>query len=65
MARTHPLASFRPAGFALLKPASRPQLDAARIVTLSGTIAVNVLAMGLLMMPMTLPAPRALASAAP
>ena len=36
MARTHPLASFRPAGFALLKPASRPQLDAARIVTLSG-----------------------------
>ena len=57
MARTHPLASFRPAGFALLNPASRPQLDAARIVTLSGTIAVNVLAMGLLMMPMTLPAP--------
>jgi protein TonB len=57
MARTHTLASFRPAGFALLKPASRPQLDAARIVTLSGTIAVNVLAMGLLMMPMTLPAP--------
>ena len=57
MARTHPLASFRPAGFALLKPASRPQLDAARIVTLSGTIAGNVLAMGLLMMPMTLPAP--------
>lgn len=57
MARTHTLASFRPAGFAMLKPASRPQLDAARIVTLSGTIAVNVLAMGLLMMPMTLPAP--------
>ena len=57
MARTHTLASFRPAGFALLRPASKPQLDAARIVTLSGTIAVNVLAMGLLMMPMTLPAP--------
>ena len=57
MARTHTLASFRPAGFALLNPASRPKLDAARIVTLSGTIAVNVLAMGLLMMPMTLPAP--------
>ena len=57
MARSHTLASFRPAGFALLRPASKPQLDTARIITLSGTIAVNVLAMGLLMMPMTLPAP--------
>lgn len=57
MARTHTLASFRPAGFALLRPASKPRLDTARIITLSGTIAVNVLAMGLLMMPMTLPAP--------
>ena len=57
MARAHTLASFRPAGFALIKPASKPQLDMARIVTMSGTIAVNVLAMGLLMMPMTLPAP--------
>lgn len=61
MARTHPLASFRPAGFALLKPASRPQLDTARILTMSGTIAVNTLAMGLLMMPLTLPAPLPLA----
>ena len=44
-------------GFALLKPASRPQLDSARIVTLSGTIALNLLAMGLLMMPLSLPSP--------
>lgn len=65
MARTHSLASFRPAGFALLKPASKPQLDTARIITLSGTIAVNVLAMGLLMMPMTLPAPLALPDETP
>lgn len=57
MARTHSLATFRPAGFALSRPASRPRLDAARIATLSGTVAVNLLAMGLLMMPMTLPAP--------
>lgn len=47
----------RPAGFALLGPASRPQLDSARILTLSGTIAVNLLAAGLLMMPLTIPAP--------
>ena len=47
----------RPAGFALLKPASRPELDSARILTLSGTIAVNLLAAGLLMMPLTIPAP--------
>ena len=57
MARSHTLASFRPAGFALLRPASKPQLDTARIITLSGTIAVNTLAFGLLMMPLTLPAP--------
>lgn len=65
MARTHSLASYRPAGFALLKPASKPQLDTARIITMSGTIAVNVLAMGLLMMPMTLPAPIALPDETP
>ena len=41
MARSHTLASFRPAGFALLRPASKPQLDTARIITLSGTIAVT------------------------
>ena len=60
MARSHTLASFRPAGFALLRPASKPRLDTARIITLSGTIAVNTLAFGLLMMPLTLPAPLAL-----
>lgn len=65
MARTHSLASFRPAGFALLKPASRPRLDKARILTMSGTLAVNTLAMGLLMMPMTLPAPLPLADEKP
>ena len=37
MARSHSIASFRPAGFALLKPASKPQLDTARIITMSGT----------------------------
>ena len=57
MARSHTLASYRPAGFALLRPASKPRLDTARIITLSGTIAVNTLAFGLLMMPLTLPAP--------
>ena len=60
MARSHSIASFRPAGFALLKPASKPQLDTARIITMSGTLAVNVLAMGLLMMPLSMPAPIAL-----
>ena len=57
MARSHTLASFRPAGFALLRPASKPRLDTARIITLSGTIAVNTLAFGLLMMPLSLPPP--------
>jgi protein TonB len=47
----------RPTGFALLVPASRPRLDSARILTLSGTIALNLLAMGLLMLPLSLPAP--------
>lgn len=50
-------ALHRPTGFALLEPASRPQLDPARIFTLSGTIALNLLAMGLLMMPIALPTP--------
>lgn len=45
------------AGFALLKPAEKPQLDAARIATMSGTIAVNLLAFGLLMMPLSMPPP--------
>lgn len=44
-------------GFALFQPAEKPQLDAARILTLSGTIAVNLLALGLLMMPLSLPPP--------
>ena len=57
MVRAPAHALTRSTGFALLKPASRPQLDSARIVTLSGTIALNLLAMGLLMMPMSLPMP--------
>ena len=57
MARTLDIASTRAAGFALLKPAEKPKLDATRIVTLSGTLAVNLLAMGLLMLPLTLPPP--------
>jgi len=52
-------------GFALLKPASRPQLDSARILTMSGTIALNLLAMGLLMMPLSMPAPLAFPEAKP
>ncbi len=57
--RPHALAHALPraAGFALLRPASRPQLDATRIVTMSGTIAINLLAMGLLMMPLAMPPP--------
>ena len=55
MVRAHPLPLSRPAGFALLKPAAAPRLDPTRIVTLSGTLAVNLLALGLLMMPLTLP----------
>ena len=44
-------------GFALLKPASKPQLDSARILTMSGTLALNLLAFGLLMMPLSMPPP--------
>jgi protein TonB len=55
MVRAHTLPHPRPAGFALLKPAAAPRLDPTRIVTLSGTLAVNLLALGLLMMPLTLP----------
>lgn len=57
MVRAPAHAPTRSSGFALLKPASRPQLDSARIVTLSGTIALNLLAMGLLMMPLSMPMP--------
>ena len=57
--RPHALAHalHRSAGFALLRPASRPELDATRILTMSGTIAINLLAMGLLMMPLAMPPP--------
>ena len=57
-------ALHRSAGFALLRPASRPELDATRILTMSGTIAINLLAMGLLMMPLAMPPP-AIDAAAP
>lgn len=57
MVRAPAHALTRSTGFALLKPASHPQLDSARIVTLSGTIALNLLAMGLLMMPLSMPMP--------
>lgn len=57
MARTLDITASRAAGFALLKPAEKPKLDGTRIATLSGTLAVNLLAMGLLMMPLTLPPP--------
>ena len=54
-----PKSLSRSAGFALLRPAGKPQLDPARILTMSGTFAVNLLAFGLLMMPLSLlpPAP--------
>lgn len=55
MVRAPAHALLRPNGFALLKPAAKPQLDSARILTLSGTIAINLIAMGLLMMPLTIP----------
>lgn len=57
--RPHALARALPraAGFALLRPASRPQLDAIRIGTMSGTIALNLIALGLLMMPLAMPPP--------
>ena len=47
----------RSAGFALLRPASRPRLDATRILTMSGTLAINLIALGMLMMPLALPPP--------
>ncbi len=65
MARTtshpHALAHALPrsAGFALLRPASQPQLDATRILTMSGTMAINLIALGLLMMPLAMPPPAA------
>lgn len=57
MVRTSAQALPRPNGFALLKPAARPHLDPLRILTTSGTLAVNLLAAGLLMMPLSIPAP--------
>lgn len=54
-ALAHALSSS--AGFALLRPASKPQLDATRILTMSGTLAINLIAMGLLMMPLAMPPP--------
>ncbi len=59
MARSMPQALIRPHGFALLRPASPPELDSARILTMSGTIAINLIAMGLLMMPLAVPPPMA------
>lgn len=57
--RSHALAHSMPrnAGFALLRPASKPELDAARILTMSATLAINLIAMGLLMMPLAMPPP--------
>ncbi len=57
--RPHALvqALHRSAGFALLRPASRPQLDGARILTMSGTLAINLIALGMLMMPLAMPPP--------
>lgn len=52
-------ALHRSAGFALLRPASKPQLDATRILTMSGTLAVNLIALGMLMMPLAMPPPAA------
>ena len=50
-------ALHRSAGFALLRPASKPKLDTARILTMSGTIAINLIALGVLMMPLAMPPP--------
>ncbi len=57
--RSHALAQalHRSAGFALLRPTSKPQLDATRILTLSGTLALNLIALGMLMMPLAMPPP--------
>ncbi len=57
MVRAPTLTLSHAAGFALLKPASKPQLDSTRILTLSSTIALNLLVLGLLMVPMALPPP--------
>ena len=57
MVRAPAHALSRSTGFALLKPAEKPQLDSARILTMSGTIAINLLAFGLLMMPLSMPPP--------
>ena len=65
MARTHSAAIAHSAGFALLHPASRPELDGTRIATLSGTLAVNLLALGMLMLPLSLPPPAPLADDMP
>lgn len=65
MVRTHSVAIARSAGFALLHPAERPQLDATRILTLSGTLAVNLIAAGLLMLPLSPPPPAPLADDRP
>ena len=55
MVRAPAHALLRPNGFALLKPVEKPQLDPARILTMSGTIAVNLFALGMLMLPLSLP----------
>ena len=57
MVRAHVHAVSRPAGFALLAPVEKPRLDPARIATMSGTLALNLLAFGLLMMPLAMPPP--------
>ena len=55
MVRMPAPALARATGFALLNPAEKPRLDSARILTMSGTVALNLLALGLLMMPLSLP----------
>lgn len=55
MVRTPVMALPRSSGFALLTPATKPKLDPARIFTLSGTLAFNLLLFGLLLTPMTIP----------
>jgi protein TonB len=57
MVRAPAHALSRSTGFALLQPAEKPHLDSARILTMSGTIAINLLAFGLLMMPLSMPPP--------
>lgn len=51
----HAHAAPRPAGFVLHAPAARP--DVTRILTLSSTLAFNLLVFGLLMLPMSVPLP--------